>query len=93
MQATTTVQSNGRAFRSKGNLLMFEETRGEEVTEDEENGDKRASSGTGAGRVWRRTGEAFPLLHKALDWGFSTARVAGKARKNSQTPEIRKAYS
>lgn len=31
---------------------MFEETKGEEVTEeDAENGDKRGSSGTGAERV------------------------------------------
>lgn len=51
VQVIAVAQSKGRASRSRGNLLMSEEARGEEVTEDAENGDNGSLSGTGGERV------------------------------------------
>lgn len=90
------ITAKGRIFQSRGNLLMFEGARGEEVTEDAgENGDNGGTSSTGAERVLGRTREATPLVRKALGCGFSAAQVAGREdgnqTKNSQVLEAEKA--
>lgn len=51
-----------------GENLMFEEAKGDKMTEDAANRDVRTSSRTGAEKVLRRTRETLPLLGKALTW-------------------------